>query len=66
MLYITYGTNDVVMEETIVFNLFNSISFAFIAIVLLASYSINEIVKELTLGEIEILVFQWGISDINR
>lgn len=29
-------------------------------------YSINEIVKELTLGEIEILVFQWGISDINR
>ena len=29
-------------------------------------YSINEIVKELTLGEIEILVFQWEISDVNR
>ena len=48
MLYITYGTNDVVMEETIVFNLFNSISFAFIAIVLLATYGINDIVTKIT------------------
>ena len=47
MLYITYGTNDVVMEETIVFNLFNSISFAFIAIVLLATYGINEIATKI-------------------
>ena len=30
------------MEETIIFNLFNSISFAFIAIVLLTTYGINE------------------------
>lgn len=50
MLYITYGTNDVVMEETIVFNLFNSISFAFIAIVLLATYGINEIATKIMLA----------------
>lgn len=47
MLYITYGPKDVVMEETIVFNLFNSISFAFIAIVLLATYGINEIATKI-------------------
>ena len=36
------------MEETIIFNLFNSISFAFIAIVLLATYGINEIITKIT------------------
>lgn len=35
------------MEETIVFNLFNSISFAFIAIVLLVTYGINEIATKI-------------------
>lgn len=36
------------MEETIIFNLFNSISFAFIAIVLLTTYGINEIITKIT------------------
>ena len=36
------------MEETIIFNLFNSISFTFIAIVLLTTYGINEIITKIT------------------
>lgn len=36
------------MEETIIFNLFNSISFVFIAIVLLTTYGINEIITKIT------------------
>ncbi len=36
------------VEETIIFNLFNSISFAFIAIVLLTTYGINEIITKIT------------------